>query len=469
MPHQVSSPARSVRSRRRRLLLTAVVAASCLAMGTMGSGVAVSAPSAVRSGPDTAEGDGALRARLSQLARTLVAAGAPGVIVRVDDGRGRPVEIVEQAPWAARGHRLDAGDEFRMGSNTKTMMATLVLQLAAEGRLTLDDPVQRWLPGRVPDGGAITLRMLLNHTSGLFDYTEDGALLPSILGRDPRRWTSADLLAVGVRHEPLFAPGARWSYSNTGYAAVGAVLEQVTGQSPADLVRDRIARPLGLRHTYLATGPAWLGRHAHGYEPDPSHMPPGVPAAFRDVAGPRHDGHVDVSAHDPSWGGAAGAVVSTAQDWARFHSALMSGRLLPPAQLAEMRTTVPMDPENPVDGPGYGLGIETGATPCGTVWAHDGGITGYSSSTITDGTGSRTATVLVPTELLYEFEADPGLVEADRALHVAVVCAMFGTPVPAGTAPVAGGPASGIVAGLGAAGGHPADGATPLPVPAQAG
>ncbi|WP_406194991.1 beta-lactamase family protein [Kitasatospora sp. NBC_01560] len=430
-------------------MLPAVITACCLATGPVAAAAPAVRPAApaARPGPeagtDGTDGTDAQRARLTQLARALVAAGAPGVVVRVDDGRGRPVEIVEQAAWAARDQRLTAGDEFRMGSNTKTLMATLVLQLAAEGRLTLDDPVERWLPGRVPNGGAITLRMLLNHTSGLFDYTLDGALLPSVLGREPRRWTALDLLAVGVRHEPLFAPGARWSYSNTDYAAVGAVLEAVTGQSAADLVRDRIARPLGLRHTYLPTDAAWRGRHALGYEPDAAHMPPGVPAEYRDVAGRRLDGHVDVSGNDPGWGGTAGAVVSTAQDWARFYAALLGGRLLPATQLAELRTTVPMDPEHPVDGPGSGLGIETGATPCGTVWAHDGGITGYSSSNITDGTGSRTATVLVPTELRYEFDADPALAEADRALHLAAVCAMFGKPVPAAAPAGAGGAQAG--------------------------
>ncbi|MFJ9953477.1 serine hydrolase domain-containing protein [Kitasatospora sp. NPDC091207] len=424
---------------RRLRLVPAVVTVSGLVLGVATPALATPAPAAsaaraAKAGAAGAARDGAeaQRARLTGLARELVAAGAPGVIVRVDDGRGRPIEIADQAPWAARDHRLDAGDEFRMGSNTKTMMAVLVLQLVAEGRVGLDDPVERWLPGLVPNGGAITVRMLLNHTSGLFDYTEDAALRPAILGTDPRRWSAAELLAVGARHEPLFAPGAKWSYSNTNYAAVGALLEQVTGASPADLVRDRIARPLGLWHTYLATDGGWRGRYARGYEPDAAHMPPGVPAEFRTVAGVPRDGQVDVSGNSPSWGGAAGAVVSTARDWSRFYTALMSGRLLPAAQLAQLRTTVATDPANPVDGPGYGLGIETAPTPCGTIWAHEGGITGYSSVNYTDGTGGRTATVLVPTEFRYEFEADPKLAEADRALQTAVVCAMFGEPVPAG-------------------------------------
>jgi D-alanyl-D-alanine carboxypeptidase len=384
---------------------------------------AAAAPAAVSSNTQDAQ--------LDRLARELVAAGAPGVIVRVDDGRGRPVEIAEQARWTTADHLLRAEDEFREGSNTKTVMATLVLQLVAEGRLALTDPVAKWLPGRVPGGQAITLRMLLNHTSGLFDYTEDPVVLPSILGKDRRPWTSMELLAVGVRHDPLFAPGTQWSYSNTNYAAVGAVLEQVTGASLADLVRDRIARPLNLKHTYYATDSTWRGRHAHGYEPDAAHMPPSVPVEFRDFTGAHHDGHVDVSGNDPRWGGPAGAMVSTAQDWSRFYNALMSGKLLPAAQLAQMRTTVPIFSDQP-DGPGYGLGIQTGTTPCGTIWSHDGGIPGYLSTNVTDRTGSRTATVLIATESWAEFGANPEIAAAGHALQTAVICTMLGEPVPAG-------------------------------------
>ncbi|SDM30703.1 D-alanyl-D-alanine carboxypeptidase [Allokutzneria albata] len=363
---------------------------------------------------------------LDRLAREVVDAGAPGVVVRVDDGSGRPVEIAEQARWARRDHLLKASDVFRVGSSTKTVMATLVLQLVAEGKLALADPVEKWLPGKVPGGKAITVRMLLNHTSGLADYTADPAVVPSIVGKGRRGWTSAELLAVGVKHDPLFAPGTKWDYSNTNYAAIGAVLERVSGAGLADLVRDRIARPLNLAHTYYATDSTWRARHVRGYEPDAEHMPPGVPVEFRDFAGPRRDGHVDVSGNDPSWGGAAGAVVSTARDLARFHTALMSGKLLPAAELAEMRTTTP-------SGPGYGLGIQTGTTPCGEFWGHDAGLPGYFSVSVTDRTGSRTATMLVATETWVEFGSNPKIATASKALQTAMLCTMLGRPAPNST------------------------------------
>lgn len=420
MPQRVSFSDRVVRPCWRRVMVM-VLAVSVAVAGEV-SAAATTTPTVVV----------ARRAELDRLARELVDAGAPGVIVRVDDGSGRPVEIARQAGWTRPDHLLRASDEFREGSNTKTMMATLLLQLVAEGGLALSDPVEKWLPGRVPGGGAITVRMLLNHTSGLFDFTEDPVVWPSILGTDQRSWTAAELLAVGVAHDPLFAPGTGWSYSNTNYIAIGAVLERVTGAGLAELVRDRIARPLRLRHTYYTTDATWRGPHAHGYEPDAAHMPPSVPVEFRDFAGTRHDGHVDVSDNDLAWGGAAGAVVSTAPDWSRFYTALLSGKLLPDAQLAQMRTTVPMLPDQP-DGPGYGLGIQTGATPCGTIWGHDGGLPGYLSTNATDRTGTRTATILVATESWAEFDANPEIAAAARALQTATICTMLGQPTPTTT------------------------------------
>ncbi|MFI1100649.1 serine hydrolase domain-containing protein [Streptomyces melanogenes] len=430
--HEQSRPRSAARRRRERLMAAVSLLAVTGLVGTLGyeGHAATRTPATAPTAHATSAAESPYHSQLERLARQLVAVGAPAVIVRVEDGHGRPVEITEQAPWTRKDHRLRAEDEFRMGSNTKTMMATLVLQLVGEGKLALTDPVETWLPGQVPNGRAITLRMLLNHTSGLADYSEDPAILRSAMGKDPRRWTSEQLLALGVRHDPKFPPGTQWSYSNTNYAAIGAVLERATGRSLADLVRDRIARPLRLEHTYYATDSAWRGPHAQGYEPDAAHMPPGVPAEVRDFAGAHHDGHVDVSRNNPSWGGAAGAMVSTAQDWARFYGALMSGKLLPAAQLAQMRTTVPTDPNDP-DGPGYGLGIETAATPCGRVWAHDGGIPGYLSTHVTDPTGRRTATVLVATEAFAENpKAFPVLTQAAKALQNAAMCAMFDRPAP---------------------------------------
>jgi D-alanyl-D-alanine carboxypeptidase len=365
-----------------------------------------------------------------------VRAGAPGVIVRIQDGEDRPVTVARQAAWTRAGHRLSADDEFRMGSNTKTMVATVALQLVAERRLSLNDPVHKWLPGLVAGDRAITVRMLLGHTSGLPDYSIelhkarfDPDVLRSITGQDRRVWTPRQLLAVAAEYPVNFAPGAQYSYSNTNYIALGLILERVTGHSVADLLRDRILRPLRLHRTYLATsGRSRDGdRLAHGYEPDAAHLAPllqafGAPAdtAF---AGPVGHEHVDVTGISPSWAWTAGAMVSTPQDWAIFLKALLSGRLVPARELAEMRTTV----EDP-DSQGttrYGLGLMQYTSPCGPVWGHTGGIPGFASQNYTDAAGRRTVTVVTISQFGTKF---PEVQEADQRVVDAAVCAMLGKP-----------------------------------------
>ena len=364
---------------------------------------------------------------LERIADEAVVAGIPGVVVRVDDGRGPVVDVVRQALWTVPDHRLSANDRFMMGSNTKTMTAVLVLQLVGEHRLALDDTIEEWLPGVLPNGRGITLRMLLNHTSGLADYAYAPEVLATMSGnREPL--TTDELLALGRSLPVEFAPGQGYHYSNIGYVALGEVLEKVTGRGFPALVRQRITRPLGLRDTYVATGPVAKTGFANGYEPDAAHLvpilPPGTPEGFG-FAGPEHDEHVNVTALDQSWGGAAGAVVSTTADWARFDSALMSGRLFPRRLLAEFRTTVAQEaPERR-----YGLGVEEYRTPCGTVWGHDGALPGFRSNNYTDLTGRRTVSVLSTSH--FGLRVDPVAGEAETRLVHAAVCAMLGKPVPA--------------------------------------
>ncbi|MFE3502293.1 serine hydrolase domain-containing protein [Kitasatospora sp. NPDC059160] len=376
------------------------------------------------------------RSPLADLARRAVDAGVPGVIVRVDDGH-HPLTIADQASWSTADHRLAAGDEFRMGSNTKTMVATLVLQLVAEHRLALTDPVERWLPGLVPHGSAITVRMLLNHTSGLANYLYAPAVLAAFTGQDAHRWTPEELLAAGSAQPALFAPGTRFSYSNTNYIALGLILQKATGQSLGDLIQQRIARPLGLHGTYLPTTDTAGPHLAHGYEPDAAHLAPLLPQGTppgTSFAGPhRGPADVDTTVVNQSTLWAAGGIVSTAEDWARFDRALLSGTLLPSAQLAEMRTTVPEDPGTP-NGDGYGLGLRKVVLPCGTVWGHDGQAAGYSSETYTDDSGTRTVSVLTST--VFDL-ARPQAAAAHQALVDAAVCAMFDKPLPAASSPSA--------------------------------
>jgi D-alanyl-D-alanine carboxypeptidase len=428
-------------SRRRRTLTLALALAlstsACATLAACRQAGAAPTRVPVRVTQPTAAA-GPTRGQLAVLAERVVDAGAPGVVVRVDDGHHHVIALADQAGWTTADHRLGAEDEFRMGSNTKTMVATLVLQLVAEHRIALTDPVEKWLPGRVPNGRAIIVRMLLNHTSGLANYLYDPAVLAAFTGQDTRRWTPEELLAAGTSQPPLFAPGTRFSYSNTNYIALGLILQQATGQSLAELIQQRIAGPLHLHHTYLPTGPATDHRLAHGYEPDAAHLarllPSGTPAGTS-FAGP-HRGPADVDTTEVNqstlW--AAGGIVSTAQDWARFDTALQSGQLLPPALLAQMRATVPEDPSAP-SGDGYGLGLRKVVFPCGTVWGHDGQAAGYSSETYTDATGHRTVAVLTST--VFDL-ARPSAAAAHTALVNAAVCAMLDKPLPAGPTPTAG-------------------------------
>ncbi|WP_026421889.1 serine hydrolase domain-containing protein [Actinokineospora inagensis] len=401
-------------TRRRRITSPRVVAG--VLSGTVAACLVTAGPASAQHGDHG----------LADLVQQDVAAGVPAAFVRVDDGRGRAVEIARQAGWTRRDHELSVQDRVRMGSNTKTVVATLVLQQVAEGKLALTDPVSKWLPGAVPGGDNITLRMLLNHTSGLADYLNNPAVLPAVLGQDPKQWTPQELVAAGVALGPLFTPGAHFSYSNTNYIALGLVLEKATGRSLADLIQDRIARPLRLTNTYLTTANK-KGGMAHGYEPDAAHLapllPPGVPAGTG-FAGPEHNEHVDTTWVNNSTEWAAGGIVSTAEEWARFQSALLSGKLLPPAQLAEMRTTVEETPGSPNR---YGLGLEQVTTPCGTVWGHTGSVPGYSTQAYTDPTGRRTVTIFASTVFGL---ANPKAQAATQSLVDTAVCTMLNKPTP---------------------------------------
>jgi D-alanyl-D-alanine carboxypeptidase len=244
-------------------------------------------------------------------------------------------------------------------------------------------------------------------------------------------WAPEEVLATAVAHPPLFAPGTQYFYSNTNYLLLGMIAEKVTGESLADLVQQRIAKPLHLRNTYLVTGADHRNNPtlAHGYEPDADRiatlLPPGTPPGTAFVGPSRPHGFVDTTNVNLSTEWAAGAMVSTAQDWARFHTALMSGRLLPPAELQQMKTTVSEGPDTP--NRRYGLGLEQVVTPCGTVWGHDGQVPGYSSEAYTDSTGRRTVSVFTAT--IFGI-ADPAAGAANKAVVNAAICAMLDKPVP---------------------------------------
>ncbi|MEU5849226.1 serine hydrolase domain-containing protein [Saccharopolyspora shandongensis] len=308
--------------------------------------------------------------------------GVPGAQVTAHDRTGPSWSVRSGVGDVSTGMPFPVDGRFRAGSITKSFVATVVLQLVAEGQVELDAPVERYLPGVIAgngnDGNAITVRQLLQHTSGLYDY------LREFLDVDPeqlrhRGADPAELVGIAMQHQPLFPPGAKWSYSNTNYVLAGMLVERVTGRSIHAEIAARITGPLGLHDTYLPKrGDEILPTpHPRGYAPV--------------------GGLLDFTEFDPSIGGAAGALVSTGPDLNRFFAALLEGRLLPAEQLAEMQRTVPAD----LGGKSarYGLGLASVPLSCGgEFWSHGGDIIGFTtlSAATNDGRGATAVANLNP-------------------------------------------------------------------------
>jgi D-alanyl-D-alanine carboxypeptidase len=336
--------------------------------------IAAAAPAA---GSQVRSGSGELpRQHLQQLLDELVATGQPGAIglARADEESWRGASglaILDPA------RPMRPGLRYKIGSVTKTFTATVVLQLVAERRLRLGDSVERWLPGLVPNGDHITVRQLLQHTSGLFDYTEDPRLAePYFQGDLDFVWRPRELIALATEHPPLFAPGTSWSYSNTGYVLLGLIIRAVTGSSVQQQLERRIFGPLNLRHTsFPITSPRIVGPHAHGYLLGAG--PGGTPLDFTGLS--------------PSWAWATGNMVSTVDDVARFFRALLGGRLLPPRLLRAMQTTVDTG-----QGSRYGLGLIALPLPCGsTAWGGEGGLPGYENWALASRDGDEQVVMMV--------------------------------------------------------------------------
>ncbi|MFD7966432.1 serine hydrolase domain-containing protein [Streptomyces zaomyceticus] len=293
-----------------------------------------------------------------------VDAGVPGAVAQARDGRGG---------WTGTAGERGGDDRFRVGSITKTFVATVLLQLQAEGRLDLDDPVEKWLPGVVRgnghDGRRITVRQLLNHTSGVYSVTSDPGFQEKIFGpgfleHRYDRWTPRQLVDIAMTHAPDFAPGTGWNYSNTNYVLAGMVIEKVTGRPYGKAVENRIIKPLKLRATSVPGTDVRMPK-------------PSSPAYSKLYADPNGQVH-DVSKLSPTLAYSAGEMISDSNDLQTFYRALLKGKLLPKAELREMTTTIPISPELP--GAGYGLGLMKQKLSCGKeIWGHGGGIHGSSS------------------------------------------------------------------------------------------
>jgi D-alanyl-D-alanine carboxypeptidase len=345
--------------------------------------------------------------QLQRLVDRLVAAGAPGAAGLATDETGTWQVAAGLADLGA-GRPMRADLRFRAGSLTKPLVATVVLQLVAEGRLSLEDTVERWLPGILPYGDRLAVGRLLNHTSGVPDYVLPVylALYQSAEAR-LRSWAPRDLVALVADQPPRSAPGAAWSYANTGYILLGLIVEAASGGPLGHELDRRILKPLGMEGTVFPerSSADLPSPSSRGYS-----LPVGPDGAARD--GPL----LDLTTQDPSWAWAAGALVSTLEDLVAFFRALLGGRLLPARLLAEMLATVPVPPAS-IPLPlydRYGMGLVELDTPAGRLVGHQGGIPGFLSVVLSAPDGRRQLALMVNAlnapDPVYE-----ALIEAGRA------------------------------------------------------
>ncbi|MBX7548470.1 beta-lactamase family protein [Streptomyces sp. tea 10] len=359
----------------------------------------------------------------ASLGRTLDAvhdAGMYGIYSSVRDGSDR---------WAGAsgvadvdtGRPVRADMRHRIGSISKTFAAVAVLQQVERGRIRLDAPIGDYLPDLIPGerGREITVRMLLNHTSGIGDYVLSA--FPSLAqgstaSLDEDRFRSVppeELVRLGLAAPATGRPGEKWSYSNTNYVIAGLLLAKVTGQDPEAYITRHVIDRAGLRHTSYPRSAYIQGPHARMYE------------NFYGLIDPPRD----YSVYDMSWAYTAGAIVSTTDDLNRFYRALLGGTLVGPEALRQMQTTVP------AVGMNYGLGIyAVDVTGCGRFWGHDGAVFGAGTVALSSPDGSRQVAVgwnLMKYERLNSdgtgFEPSP----IDDALNHYVVAALCPSATPA--------------------------------------
>ena len=333
-----------------------------------------------------------------QIPNVLKENGIPGAIVLI--------RSPDKGNWSATfgvrsigsSEPLSMDDYLRIGSITKSMTATVILQLQQEGKLSITDPISRYVPG-VPNGDNITIEQLGEMRSGLFNYTDDKNFNATIAANPDTVWTPQQLLAIAFAHPPNFAPGSQYEYNNTNYALLGMTIEKLTESTATAALQARIFGPLGLRNTALPApaDSALPDPHPQGYMwgPDFGFEGPLPEAQLRAAlaGGLKPADHTD---DNPSWAWTAGGVISRADEVADFVEAMVSGRLLNDTtrqwRLANMKPTDPSDPGgiSKLGFGTYGFGIE-GAGP---MYGHPGNIVGFSGVAAHDPKAGTTVVIL---------------------------------------------------------------------------
>lgn len=307
--------------------------------------------------------------------RVLHQAGVPGVLVGLwIPGNGSYVRSFGVADKSTK-TPMSTGLNMRIGSETKTFTVTALLQLADQGKVALDDPISKYLPG-VPRGDQITLRQLADMRSGLYSYTSDPDFQNAFFAAPTQEFTPQQLLGYSFKHPPVFPPGTKFQYSNTNAVLLGLVVEKVSGQSLAGYLQQHILTPSHLGHTLFPSSAEFPAPHAHGYT---DQTPNGQVA--------------DATEWNPSWGWAAGAMISNLTDLQAWGPILAMGTLLKPATQAQRLRTLPTG----MPGTGYGLGVFYVNGWIG----HNGSLPGYQSLTVYLPPVKATLVILANTDIGY--------------------------------------------------------------------
>ena len=342
------------------------------------------------------------RRDLKAIIQELVDVGYPGALAAKTDKDGNAVGVTAGKGNLATGEAPPLDGEVRIGSNTKTFVAVVIMKMVEEGKVKLDEPVETYLPGLIKgqgvDGKKITVRQLLQHTSGLPEYIDESAV--DYFGTRNDYVSPRDLLDTALARPAQFAPGAKFTYTNTNYIVLGLLAERVGKRPIAEQIEAKIVKPLGLKHTYMP-GPGektLRGKHPRGY-----HTRDNKPGKLEDIT--------DLN---PSMAWTAGAMVSTPSELNKFAQSIHDGTLLRQKSIAEMKKGV----SAPEIGGEYGLGIYSQKLSCGVAWGHNGGIPGYATSVLVgpNGNAGMIATNAEPSVLNIDLSHKNGRSPLDRAI-----------------------------------------------------
>ena len=300
----------------------------------------------------------------------------PGAVVLISaPGQGEWTGTFGTRTWGTE-EPLQEGDHFRIGSNTKTLTSTVILQLAQEGKLSLDDPIDAYIPG-VPNGDKITIKNLSEMRSGLYSYSFDTAVNNTLDQQPQKIWTPQELIDIAFSHPVNSGPGEEFNYSNTNIILLGMVIEKLTGMTASQAFQERIFTPLGLQDTSLPLPPdsAIPNPHPQGYSfgSNTSTIDTYALSAEdekRALAGTLLPNNETMA--NPSWAWTAGGAISTVQDMKTYVEALVGGGLLDPQmQKTRMDSIQAINPAMPTSG--YGLGL----AKFDKLYGHDGQIPGF--------------------------------------------------------------------------------------------